>query len=600
MGFTVDVSVPAVTVFLQGLLSFFSPCVLPLLPLYIGYLSGGTGKRGEDGRFYYDRKKVLLHTVFFVLGVSFAFFVLGLVVSAAGRFFKSNQMMFARVGGILVVLFGLYQLGLFGESKVLGTERRLPFRLNVLAMSPLTALLMGFTFSFAWTPCVGPALASVLLMAASAATKTAGFLLIGVYTTGFVLPFLAVGFFTTSLLEFFKRHGDVVRYTGKAGAVLMIVMGVLMFTGKMNDVTGYLSVISETGTERTGSVQQDASGDAAGEGENAPESQSPAAGDAGGTGAGRAPEENAAADHEDAPGTGDSGSAGNGSQPGAGEDENAGDGAPDVLPAIDFTLKDQYGTEHTLSDYKGKTVFLNFWATWCPPCRNEMPDIQEIYEEYQAAGDDSVVILGIAAPDYGNEQSEEGIKSFLEENGYTYPVVMDHGGEMFWQYGVFSYPTTFMIDADGNVFGYAAGQLNKDLMESIIRQTVEGRREQEPPAGETVTEEESMYGEETSYQKITAEMAKQIMDGGAATVADVRTAEEYEEGHIPGAVLVPNESIGEERPEALPDPEALILVYCRSGNRSRQAAEKLLELGYMNVYDFGGITDWPYEIVKGE
>ena len=193
-----------------------------------------------------------------------------------------------------------------------------------------------------------------------------------------------------------------------------------------------------------------------------------------------------------------------------------------------------------------------------------------------------------------------GSKSFLEENGYTYPVVMDHGGEMFWQYGVFSYPTTFMIDADGNVFGYAAGQLNKDLMESIIRQTVEGRREQEPPAGETVTEEESMYGEETSYQKITAEMAKQIMDGGAATVADVRTAEEYEEGHIPGAVLVPNESIGEERPEALPDPEALILVYCRSGNRSRQAAEKLLELGYTNVYDFGGITDWPYEIVKGE
>ncbi len=118
-------------------------------------------------------------------------------------FFKSNQLLFARAGGILVVLFGLYQLGAFGTSNLLGRERRLPFSLDVLAMSPLTALIMGFTFSFAWTPCVGPALASILLMAASASTKTMGFVLIGVYTLGFVLPFLAVGFFTTTVLEFF-------------------------------------------------------------------------------------------------------------------------------------------------------------------------------------------------------------------------------------------------------------------------------------------------------------------------------------------------------------------------------------------------------------
>ena len=92
-------------------------------------------------------------------------------------------------------------------------------------MSPITALIMGFTFSFAWTPCVGPALTSVLLMAASASTKLWGFLLIGVYTIGFVLPFLAVGLFTTKLLEFFKAHVKVVRYTAKIGGVLMIFMG---------------------------------------------------------------------------------------------------------------------------------------------------------------------------------------------------------------------------------------------------------------------------------------------------------------------------------------------------------------------------------------
>ena len=120
MGFTLDVSISAVTVFLQGLLSFFSPCVLPLLPLYIGYLSGGTAVKGEDGKIHYKQSKVLVHTLFFVAGVSFAFFLLGLGVSAVGGFFHSNQAMFARVGGILVMLFGLYQLGIFGTSSVLG------------------------------------------------------------------------------------------------------------------------------------------------------------------------------------------------------------------------------------------------------------------------------------------------------------------------------------------------------------------------------------------------------------------------------------------------------------------------------------------------
>jgi len=120
---------------------------------------------------------------------------------------------------------------------------------------------------------------------------------------------------------------------------------------------------------------------------------------------------------------------------------------------------------------------LNFWATWCPPCKAEMPDIQKIYEEYQEKGDDSLVILGIAAPNWGQEQSQEGITAFLEEMGYTYPVVMDTTGEMFMAYGISSFPTTFMIDKEGNVFGYASGQLSEDMMRSIIRQTVEGKRE---------------------------------------------------------------------------------------------------------------------------
>ncbi len=103
--------------------------------------------------------------------------------------------------------------------------------------------------------------------------------------------------------------------------------------------------------------------------------------------------------------------------------------------------------------------------------------------------------------------------------------------------------------------------------------------------------------QEQAYHKITAEEAKQMMDEGGVTVVDVRTEAEYKEGHIPGAVLVPNEGIGSEPPEALPELDAVLLVHCRTGVRSKQAADKLVEMGYTQVYDFGGIRDWPYDIV---
>ena len=418
MGFSLDVSVPVLTVFLQGLISFFSPCVLPLLPLYIGYLSGGTGK-WEDGKFYYKKSKVMINTLFFVIGISFAFVLLGLGVSAVGSFLNSNQELFAKIGGVLVVLFGLYQLGIFGSSDFLGKERRLPFRLDKLAMSPFAALLMGFTFSFAWTPCVGPALTSVLLMAASTGTRAAGMGLIGVYTLGFVLPFLAVGIFATSLLGLFRKHMKVVQYTVKIGGILMIIMGILMFTGKMNAVTSYLSNISSSqeNTENVSGTEEESG----------------------------SPEETS-------------------------ETEDS-----KVIPALDFTLKDQFGNTHTLADYKGKTIFLNFWATWCGPCKAELPDIQKLYEKYSEETEEEVVVLGVAGPKMGNEKTEEEIIEFLEENELTYPVLMDTDWTLFQGYGISSFPTTFMIGKEGNVFGYVPGQLSYDIMEDIIRQTKEGR-----------------------------------------------------------------------------------------------------------------------------
>ena len=138
-------------------------------------------------------------------------------------------------------------------------------------------------------------------------------------------------------------------------------------------------------------------------------------------------------------------------------------------------MEDQFGNVHRLDDYKGKVIFLNFWATWCGPCRNEMPEIQMLYEEYAAQGENAeVAVIGVAGPGMGGEGSREEITAFMEENGYTYPVLMDETGEMFSYYGISAFPTTFMIDRDGNVYGYVSGQLTEDIMRSIIDQTLEG------------------------------------------------------------------------------------------------------------------------------
>ncbi|MCC2253333.1 redoxin domain-containing protein [Ruminococcus sp. CLA-AA-H200] len=500
MGFSIETGISAFTVFVQGLLSFFSPCVLPLVPLYLGYLSGGLnmeqaktsaapsgdgraasgdGASGQEGAgragnsagsLRNAKLRLFLRVLCFTLGISGAFFVLGLGASAAGSFFSEQRMLFARIGGILVIFFGLYQLGVFGSSKILGEEHRLPFHIGRMTMSPVTAFLMGFAFSFAWTPCVGPALTSVLLMAGSASSAAKGFLLIGVYTLGFILPFLAAGIFTAQLLGAFKRHRNIVRYTVKAGGVLMILLGVLMFTGKMNDITGYLSGTGQQGTAQSQSVS-DESGSGSQNGDNAQDADDAENGgnpqDAGGAQSGdSAQDAGTAGSGSVSDGETDGQETGNGNGSTSGEDE-------EKQRAYEFEMTDQYGNTHTLAQYEGKVIFLNFWATWCGPCRNEMPDIQKLYEEYASQGEDAeVVILGVAAPGFGQEGSREEIVSFMEENGYTYPVLMDGTGEMFSWYGISAFPTTFMIDKEGNVFGYVTGQMTEDIMRSIIEQTL--------------------------------------------------------------------------------------------------------------------------------
>ena len=413
-GFDLSVSVSLVTVFVQGILSFFSPCVLPLLPLYLGYLSGSMGDaQGAQT----SRVKTLVNTLFFVIGISAAFFMLALGMTALGQALHQYQKIIIQVGGILIIAFGLFQLGVF-RPMALEQDRRIRFPLQKLAMSPLVALVFGFTFSFAWTPCVGPALASVLLMAGSADTALQGFALIGLYTLGFVLPFLAVALFAGGLLKLFQKHRNVVRYTVKVGGALLVVIGLLMVTGWMDTLSGSLAGSDPQATPTVQVTQQPAATDTPEATDNPQASRAP-------------------------------------------------------VPALDFTLTDQFGNTHTLDQYKGKTILLNFWATWCGPCRSEMPDLQAVYEDY-GNNEKDLVVLGVAAPNLGQEGSVEDITAFLEENGYTYPTLMNEDASLFYSYGISSFPTTFMIDKNGNVYGYIMGAQSREVFDDIIQQTMDG------------------------------------------------------------------------------------------------------------------------------
>ncbi|MDF2821160.1 MAG: hypothetical protein K0R15_1601 [Clostridiales bacterium] len=379
-------SVSLILVFFEGIISFFSPCVIPLIPVYISFLAGNAKQVGEDGFITYQRKKVFVNTVSFVLGISFAFFVLGMSFSALRIFFYSNKLLFTRLGGILIIMLGLFQLEVF-HIKLLRRDRKFNLNLDNKKVNPLLAFIMGFTFSFAWTPCVGPALSSVLILASGAKSALTGNMLVLIYAGGFIIPFLILGLFTT-----------------------------------MN------SFISPSTNE------------------NEPEDVSE--------------------DKTDI----------------VNEDEVISDTPKGNLtyPAPDFTLMDQYGNEHTLSDYKGKVVFLNFWATWCPPCQKEMPHIEELYAEYNFNEDD-VIILGVANPKsddypYNQDVSQEEIKEFLKDNEYTFPVVFDVTGEIFNKYFIQSFPTTFMIDKEGNIKGYVTGILTKGIMQNVIQETLDSAK----------------------------------------------------------------------------------------------------------------------------
>lgn len=244
-----------ITVFLEGLISFFSPCIIPIIPLYMSYLAGSAKTVNEDGTITYKRKTTLLHTLFFVLGISSSFFILGLSFTAIGSFFNNSKYILLIICGILIIVMGLFQTGII-KIKFLQKEKKINVNINIKKMNPLFAFILGFLFSFAWTPCVGPALSSVLMMAGSEESMLIGNLYVLLYAIGFIIPFLILGLFTNEALNLLKKHQKALMNLVKIGGLLLIVIGmILLYNGissipekSLNSCTINESGLSNCGT----------------------------------------------------------------------------------------------------------------------------------------------------------------------------------------------------------------------------------------------------------------------------------------------------------------------------------------------------------------
>ena len=394
--------IQSLTVLLEGLISFFSPCVIPLLPLYLGYLAGNSKEKDKDGNVIYKRSKVLIHTLFFVLGISMSFFILGISFTTLGSLLKEYKSIIAIVGSIIIIILGLFQMKVI-NFKFLQREKKLKLNINPNKMNPIVAFFMGFIFSFAWTPCVGPALSSVLIMASSAESMFLGNLLVLIYAIGFIIPFLVLGLSTTTVLNFLKRKQNVLENIVKVGGLLLVLVGCYTLVTNIDMKKEAKTTENCTINEETGLASCKQGGKTT--------------------------------------------------------------SLKKKYKIDKLTLKDQNNKPYNWENYKDKTVILHFWQTDCIACRNELKELKEVYTHYNQ-NKDEVILLSIVSPELEHKKKST-IKDFIEQKKINFPVLIDETGEFFEKFEIISYPSTFIVKESTLELTIPGATTKEKLTESV-------------------------------------------------------------------------------------------------------------------------------------
>jgi cytochrome c-type biogenesis protein len=395
--------------FLAGLLSFLSPCVLPLVPGYVSLISGVSIDHLKDGNESRGnaRRAVILNSIAFNIGLSMIFLSLGVLAGLLGKTVTANPW-FRIIGGIVIIGFGFQ---LMGFLKIGALYKDTRFFSQQKPRGMLGSLTLGMAFAAGWTPCIGPILGGIIGLAATSGNWKTGLFLSCFYAAGLAVPFLLTGLGINKFLGFYSKFRKHLHKVEVISGVMLIAIGLLVATNKVAVLNAWFSKWLPNAEAVI----------------SAPEP--------GATSAGKV-------------------------------------SASDLQPAPEIELKDTTGATFRLSDLRGRVVLLNFWATWCIPCRTEIPELNEMHHALEAQG---LSVVGVVYQD-----ADADIKAFQSEIKQDYPIVIgdDSVGSKFG--GVQGLPTTFIIDRDGRIRQKIFGSRSRAAFEAEIKPLLE-----EAPANAT-------------------------------------------------------------------------------------------------------------------
>ena len=397
--------------FLAGLASFLSPCVLPLVPGYISLISGVSIDRLKQQTEEHSstRRWVILNSLAFNIGLSLIFVSLGAASGFIGSAVLSGPWL-RIIGGLVIIAFGLQMIGLL-KLKTLYKDTR--FFSDEKPRGLVGSLLLGIAFAAGWTPCIGPILGGIIGLAATSGGWKSGLVLSSFYAAGLAVPFLLTGLGINQFLGFYARFRRHLHKVEVVSGVMLILIGSAIASGyETRLASSRLASLLPNLESRINAKSRPAASSAV-----APEPAS-------------------------------------------------------LGPAPQVELSSLDGQRLKLSSFRGRVVLLNFWATWCAPCRTEIPELNGLQHDLEASG---LTVVGVSWDD-----SADGVREFQKELPQDYTVLLGGEGVQDEFAGIRSLPTTYIIDREGNVRQRIIGARDRTQFEAALKPIINAALSERP------------------------------------------------------------------------------------------------------------------------